>query len=154
LLFPDKQIWKDFSHAKDAKILLRTQKIKTMTENEISYQVIGAALKVHRRVGPGLLESAYEAALAYELQNLNLLVEQQVTLPFIYEEVRLEAGYRIDLIINRLVIVEIKSVENLLPVHHAQVLTYLRLTDLKLGLLINFNAVVLKDGIHRIVNNL
>ena len=125
-----------------------------MNENEISYQIIGAALKVHRRIGPGLLESAYEAALAYELQKLKLLVEQQVTLPFVYEEVRLEAGYRIDLIINRLVIVEIKSVENLMPVHHAQVLTYLRLTDLKLGLLINFNALFLKEGIHRIVNNL
>ena len=125
-----------------------------MNENEISYQIIGAALKVHRRIGPGLLESAYEAALAYELQKLNLLVEQQVTLPFVYEEVRLEAGYRIDLIINRLVIAEIKSVESLLPVHHAQVLTYLRLTDLKLGLLINFNALFLKEGIHRIVNNL
>ena len=125
-----------------------------MNENEISYQIIGSAIKVHRKVGPGLLESAYESALAFELQKLGLLVEQQVTLPFIYEEVKLEAGYRIDLIINKSVIIEIKSVENLLPVHHAQVLAYLRLTDIKLGLLINFNAVVLKDGIHRIVNNL
>lgn len=125
-----------------------------MNENEISYQIIGAALKVHRKVGPGLLESAYESALAYELKKLNLVVEQQVTLPFVYEEVRLEAGYRIDLVINKLVIVDIKSVENLMPVHHAQVLTYLRLTNIKLGLLINFNAMVLKNGIHRIVNNL
>jgi GxxExxY protein len=125
-----------------------------MNENEISYVIIGAALKIHRRVGPGLLVSAYEAALVNELQKLNLFVEQQVTLPFVYEEVRLEAGYRIDLIINKLVIVEIKSVENLLPVHYAQVLTYLRLTNINLGLLINFNSVVLKDGVHRIVNNL
>lgn len=136
------------------KILLRTQKNKIMNENEISYQIIGAALKVHRLVGPGLLESAYEAALAYELKKLDLCVEQQVALPFVYEEIRLEAGYRVDLMLNRLVIVEIKSVENLLPVHHAQVLTYLRLSEIKLGLLINFNAVILKDGIHRIVNNL
>lgn len=125
-----------------------------MNENEISYQIIGAALKVHRRVGPGLLESAYENALAFELQKLGLRVEQQVALPFIYEEVRLEAGYRIDLMINKLVIIEIKSVENLMPVHYAQLLTYLRLTNLKLGLLINFNAVILKEGIHRVVNNL
>ena len=125
-----------------------------MNENEISYQVIGAALKVHRSVGPGLLESAYETALAYELRKLDLYVEEQVTLPFVYEEVRLEAGYRIDIMVNKLVIVEIKSVENLMPVHHAQLLTYLRLTNIKLGLLINFNAVILKNGIHRVVNNL
>jgi len=125
-----------------------------MKGNEISYQVIGAALKVHRSVGPGLLESAYESALAFELQKLGFLVEQQVALPFIYEDVRLEAGYRVDLMINKLVIIEIKSVENIMPVHYAQLLTYLRLTNLKLGLLINFNTVVLKDGIHRVVNNL
>lgn len=125
-----------------------------MNENEISYQTIGAAIKVHRKVGPGLLESAYESALAYELQKLGLYVEQQVTLPFIYEEVKLEAGYRIDLMINKSVIVEIKSVEKLLPVHYAQVLTYLRLTGIKLGLLINFNEIILKEGIHRVVNNL
>ncbi len=132
----------------------KSNNMNNMNENEISYQIIGAALKVHRKVGPGLLESAYESALAYELKKLNLVVEQQVTLPFVYEEVRLEAGYRIDLVINKLVIVDIKSVENLMPVHHAQVLTYLRLTNIKLGLLINFNAMVLKNGIHRIVNNL
>ena len=125
-----------------------------MNENEISYQIIGASIKVHKSVGPGLLESAYENALKYELEKLELVVDQQVTLPFIYEEVRLEAGYRIDLIVNQLVIIEIKSVEVLMPVHYAQLLTYLRLTGLKLGLLINFNTAVLKEGIHRIVNNL
>jgi GxxExxY protein len=125
-----------------------------MNENDLSYQIIGAALKVHRTVGPGLLESAYENALAFELEKLNLFIEQQVTLPFYYEEVKLEAGYRADLIVNKLVIIEVKSVENLLPVHFAQLLTYLRLIDIKLGLLINFNSVFLKDGIHRVVNNL
>jgi GxxExxY protein len=125
-----------------------------MNENDISYQIIGAALKVHRRVGPGLLESAYESALVFELKQLNLDAEQQVTLPFYYEDVKLEAGYRIDIMVNKLVIVEIKSVENLMPVHYSQVLTYLRLTNIKLGLLINFNTVILKDGIHRVVNNL
>jgi GxxExxY protein len=125
-----------------------------MTENDLSYQIIGAALKVHRTVGPGLLESAYENALAFEMKKLNLFVEQQVTLPFYYEEVKLEAGYRVDLIVNKLVIIEVKSVENLMPVYFAQLLTYLRLTNIKLGLLINFNTVILKEGIHRVVNNL
>ena len=125
-----------------------------MNENELSYKIIGAALKVHRVVGPGLLESAYENALAFELEKLECSVERQVVLPFFYEEVRLDAGYRIDILVNKLIIVEIKSVENLLPVHYAQLLTYLRLTNIKLGLLINFNTVFLKDGIHRVVNNL
>jgi len=125
-----------------------------MTENDLSYQIIGAALKVHRTVGPGLLESAYENALAFEMKKLNLFVDQQVTLPFYYEDVKLEAGYRVDLIVNKLVIIEVKSVENLMPVYFAQLLTYLRLTNIKLGLLINFNTVILKEGIHRVVNNL
>jgi GxxExxY protein len=125
-----------------------------MNENELSYQIIGAALKVHRVVGPGLLESAYENALAFELEKLDYLVERQVLLPFFYEEVKLEAGYRVDIIVNKLVIIEVKSVEILMPVHYAQLLTYLRLTNIKLGLLINFNTVILKDGIHRVVNNL
>lgn len=143
-----------YSTQRQQKLLVRTQKIIIMNENELSCQIIGAALKVHRKVGPGLLESAYESALAFELENLDLKIDQQVTLPFYYEEVKLEAGYRIDLIVNNLVIIEIKSVENLAPVHYAQLLTYLRLTKLKLGLLINFNTVILKEGIHRVVNNL
>jgi GxxExxY protein len=125
-----------------------------MTENELSYQIIGAALKVHKNVGPGLLESAYESALAFELRNSGHNVREQVSLPFVYAEIKLEAGYRVDLIVNQMVILEIKSVEVLLPVHYAQLLTYLRLTGMKLGLLINFNEVNLKNGIHRVVNNL
>jgi GxxExxY protein len=144
----------DLFHAKYSKEIMKNAKKLNLNENDLSYQIIGAALKVHRAVGPGLLESAYENALAYEIEKLNLLVEQQVMLPFYYEEVKLEAGYRVDLIVNKFVITEVKSVENILPVHFAQLLTYLRLTDIKLGLLINFNTVVLKDGIHRVVNNL
>jgi GxxExxY protein len=111
-----------------------------MHENQISYLIIGASLQIHKTVGPGLLESAYEAALIYELINAGLKVRNQVTLPFQYKDTRLEVGYRIDLLVNDKVIVEIKSVETLLPVHYSQLLTYLRLTDLKLGLLINFNC--------------
>lgn len=125
-----------------------------MTENEISYKVIGVALELHKALGPGLLESAYEATLAYELKELGFEVEQQVPIPLIHKEVKLDCGYRIDLRINRKVIIEIKSIETLAPVHFAQTLTYLRLSNCKLGSLINFNTVKLKDGIHRIVNDL
>ena len=125
-----------------------------MNENELSYQIIGAALKVHKNVGPGLLESAYESALAFELKMSGYEVREQVALPFVYFTVKLEAGYRVDMMVNNMIIIEIKSVEVLLPVHYAQLLTYLRLTGLKLGLLINFNEVNLKDGVHRVVNNL
>lgn len=109
---------------------------------------------MHKTLGPGLLESAYENALSYELRNIGLQVKQQVPMPFVYKEIRLDVGYRIDIIIENKVIVEIKSVETLAPVHYAQVLTYLKLSEIKLGLLINFNTKLLKDGIHRIVNNL
>lgn len=125
-----------------------------MIENEISYQIIGAALALHKNIGPGLLESAYENALAYDLREIGLNVTQQVPMPFIYKDIKMEVGYRIDLIVENKVIVEIKSLENLAPVHYAQVLTYLKLSNLKLGLLINFNSKILKEGIHRIVNNL
>jgi GxxExxY protein len=125
-----------------------------MTENEISYKVIGVALELHKALGPDLLESAYEATLAYELKELGFEVEQQVPMPLIHKEVKLDCGYRIDLRINRKVIIEIKSIETLAPVHFAQTLTYLRLSNCKLGLLINFNTAKLKDGIHRIVNDL
>lgn len=125
-----------------------------MTENEISYKVIGVALELHKALGAGLLESAYEATLAYELKELGFEVEQQVPMPLIHKEIKLDCGYRIDLRINRKVIIEIKSIETLAPVHFAQTLTYLRLSNCKLGLLINFNTVKLKDGIHRIVNDL
>ena len=125
-----------------------------MTENEISYKVIGAAIEIHKSIGPGLLESAYENALAYDLKELGFEVRQQVPMPFIYKEIRQEVGYRIDLLINNKLIIEIKAVETLAPVHYAQLLTYLKLSELKLGLLINFNTKVLKNNIHRIVNNL
>jgi GxxExxY protein len=125
-----------------------------MTENELSHQIIGCALDIHKTIGPGLLESAYENALAYDLKELGLIVKQQVPMPFIYKKVKQDVGYRLDLLINNKVIIEIKSLENLAPVHYAQTLTYLKLSDLKLALLINFNSKFLKDNIHRIVNNL
>ena len=125
-----------------------------MTENQISYEIIGAALEIHKTVGPGLLESAYESALAYELIEMGFDVKQQLPMPFIYKDVKQDIGYRIDLLVNGKVIVELKSVANLAEVHFAQTLTYLRLSGKKLGLLINFNEKYLKDGIHRIVNNL
>lgn len=125
-----------------------------MTENEISYKIIGAALEIHKNIGPGLLESAYENALAFDLREMGFDVNQQVAMPFIYKDIQLEVGYRIDLTVNNKVLIEIKSVENMAPVHFAQTLTYLKLSGMKLGLLVNFNTNVLKEGIHRIVNNL
>jgi len=125
-----------------------------MTENEISYKIIGTAIDLHRNVGPGLLESAYENALAYDLREAGLDVKQQLPLPFLYKEVKMDVGYRVDLLVEHKVIVEVKSVETLAPVHFAQLLTYLKLSDKKLGLLINFNSKILKNEIHRVVNNL
>lgn len=125
-----------------------------MTENDISYKIIGVAIELHKNIGPGLLESAYENALAYDLREAGLIIAQQVPMPFIYKEIRMDVGYRVDMIVENKVIIEIKSLENLVPVHYAQLLTYLKLSDLKLGLLINFNSKTLKDAIHRIVNNL
>lgn len=125
-----------------------------MNENEISYKIIGIALELHKTLGSGLLESVYEAALAYDLREIGLEVKKQVPMPLVYKEVRQDIGYRIDLLVENKVIIEIKSVENLAPVHFAQTLTYLRLSDKKLALLINFNTKLLKEGIHRIVNNL
>ena len=125
-----------------------------MTENEISSKIIGAAIEVHKQLGPGLLESTYETCLAYELKQMGLDVKQQQALPVVYKEVKLDAGYRIDLLIENKVIIEIKSVEALADIHTAQLLTYLKLKDLKLGLLINFNSVRVVDGLKRIVNNL
>lgn len=124
-----------------------------MTENEIAYKIVGASLELHKNVGPGLLESAYEHALAYDLRALGLDVKQQVALPFHYKEIKLEVGYRVDLIVENKVLIELKSVEELAPVHYAQTLTYLKLSNLKLALLINFNTKLIKNGIHRIVNN-
>ena len=125
-----------------------------MRENEISYKIIGQAISLHRHVGPGLLESAYENALTYDLRDIGLSVMQQVPLPFIYKEVKMEIGYRVDLLVENKVIVEVKSLDKLAPVHFSQLLTYLKLSNKKLGLLINFNTQLLKDDIHRIVNGL
>lgn len=126
--------------------------ITMVTEEEISKIVFEAALKVHKILGSGLLESAYEECLFYELKKTNLKVEKQKALPLVYEEVNLEVGYRIDIIIESKFIVEIKSVETLNDVHLAQLLTYLKLTNCKLGLLINFNVKLLKNGVRRIIN--
>ena len=125
-----------------------------MTENELSRIVFDCALKVHQSLGPGLLESAYEVCLYYELRNTGLNVEKQKSLPLIYEEVKLDVGYRIDIIVENKLIIEIKSVEALNDVHFAQLLTYLKLTNCKLGLLINFNVSLIKNGVKRVVNNL
>ncbi len=125
-----------------------------MNENEISKTILDCAIKVHKALGPGLLESAYEECLYYELRNKNLYVEKQKPLPLIYKEVNLDIGYRVDLFVERKVVVELKSVEALNDVHLAQILTYLRLSGCKLGLLINFNVSLLKNGIRRVVNNL
>lgn len=123
-----------------------------ITEDEISKIVFEAALKVHKTLGPGLLESAYEECLFYELKKYDLVVEKQKPLPLIYEEVKLDIGYRLDIIIENKFIVEIKSVEALNDVHLAQLLTYLKLSDCKLGLLINFNVKLLKEGVRRVIN--
>ncbi len=123
-----------------------------MNENEISKAIIGCAIEVHKLLGPGLLESAYEECLYYELRQAGLKVEKQKPLPVIYKEVRLEAGYRIDLLVENKVVIEIKSVEVLNDVHTAQVLTYLKLSECKLGLLINFNSARLVDGLKRLIN--
>lgn len=123
-------------------------------ENDISYDIRGAAFKVHTNLGPGLLESVYEFALAHELSKMGYDVYTQVGLPVVYDGIKLELGYRIDLLVNDLVVVEIKSVDALADVHHKQVLTYLKLSGKKLGLLINFNVSSLKESIVRIVNNL
>ncbi|WP_338377003.1 GxxExxY protein [uncultured Flavobacterium sp.] len=125
-----------------------------MTENELSKIVFDCALKVHQKLGPGLLESAYEECLYYELNKTGLDVQKQKALPLLYEEVKLDVGYRLDIIIENKLIVEIKSVEALNDVHFAQLLTYLKLTNCKLGLLINFNVTLIKNGIKRIANNL
>ena len=131
----------------------RAQKnINNMTENEISKVVFDCALKVHQNLGPGLLESAYEECLYYELCKTGLEIEKQKPLPLVYEEVKLEVGYRIDIMIENKFIIEIKAVDALNDVHLAQVLTYLKLSNCKLGLLINFNVTLIKNGIRRIIN--
>ena len=122
-----------------------------LTENEISRIVVDCAYRIHKNLGPGLLESAYEECLFFELLREGLAVEKQKPLPLVYQDVRLEVGYRIDLLVDRRVVVEIKSVEALTEVHVAQVLTYLKFSGCKLGLLINFNVTLIKNGIRRVV---
>jgi GxxExxY protein len=121
--------------------------------NQLTEKIIGAAIKIHRRLGPGLLESAYEGCLVFELKEMGLRVEQQKAVPLIYDAVKLECGFRADLVVNGQIVVELKCKEALHPVDHAQVLSHLRLLGLQVGLLINFHVVVLKDGIKRIVNH-
>jgi GxxExxY protein len=121
--------------------------------NKVTEDIIGAAIKVHKLLGPGLLESAYESCLAYELTEMGLSIERQKAVPIIYGRVKIDCGYRIDLLIEKSVIVELKSVEAILPIHGAQLLSYLRLTGLNVGLLINFNVYRLTNGIKRVVNN-
>lgn len=125
-----------------------------MKENDISWDIRGAAFKVHTTLGPGLLESVYETALSYELRQKGYDVKNQQGIPLIYSDIKMDIGFRLDIIVNDLVIVEVKSVDKLADVHHKQLLTYLKLTNKKLGLLINFNEFSLKDSIIRIVNNL
>jgi GxxExxY protein len=125
-----------------------------MMENEIAKIVVDAAFKVHTALGPGLLESVYEVVLARELVARGLKVERQRAVPIVYEGVKFDEGFRADLVVEGLVIVELKSVEEVAPVHKKQLLTYLRLADKRLGLLINFGAALIKDGISRVVNNL
>ncbi len=127
---------------------------ETARLNQITEAIIGAAIKVHRALGPGLLESAYQACLAYELREAGFRVETEKPLPLIYRDVRLECGYRLDLLVEGEVIVEIKAVESLNPIHEAQLISYLKLSGCHVGLLINFNVKYLKYGIKRIVHNL
>ena len=125
-----------------------------MTENELSKIIVDVAYQIHTKLGPGLLESVYEEIMAYELQKLGLQVHRQKGIPVIWEEIKMDLGFRADLIIENKVIIELKSVEILAPVHPKQLLTYLKITGIKLGLLINFNEPLIKHGITRIVNNL
>jgi GxxExxY protein len=119
--------------------------------NELTGKIIGAAIEVHRHLGPGLLESAYETCLAYELEKLGLSFERQHALPLVYKEIRLDQGYRVDLLVERRVVVELKVVDQIAPVHEAQVLSYLRFSGCEIGLLLNFNVKLLKDGIRRFI---
>ena len=123
-----------------------------MELNDLTEKIIGCAIKVHRVLGPGLLESAYEVCLVHELRKAGLKAERQLALPVIYEDIRLDADYFIDILVENRIVLELKSVEHLLPIHEAQLLTYLKLANKKLGLLINFNVTLLKNGIKRRIN--
>jgi GxxExxY protein len=133
---------------------MESQRTQSYSENQLSKIILNSAIKVHRNLGPGLLESAYQKCLSYELTKNGLNVEVEKALPLTYEDVHLEAGYRIDIFVNKKLVIEIKALEALNDVHLAQILTYLKLSDCKLGLLINFNVALLKHGFKRVVNNL
>ena len=125
-----------------------------MNEDELSNLIIGKAIEVHRLLGPGLLESTYEECLCYELSLNNIAFERQAPMTVVYKGIQLDCGYRADIIVNKKVILELKSVSDIQPIHKAQLLTYLKLSGLKLGILLNFNVQLMKDGINRFVNNL
>src|SRR5258708_18172708 len=122
-----------------------------MTDNEVTHEIIGAAIEVHKRLGPGLLESAYEECLTHELRLRNLRVDRQLGVPVVYKDTKLDCGYRIDLLVEGRIVVELKSIECFAPIHEAVILTYLRLSGHKVGLLINFNVAILKDGLRRFI---
>ena len=125
-----------------------------MTYNELSYSVVGAAMKVHRELGPGLLEKAYQECLFYEITQLGLCVEKEVTMPLTYRGVQLECGFRMDILVENRLVIETKAVSELSEIHFAQLLSYLKQGDFRLGLLINFNTLILKNGVRRVVNGL
>lgn len=125
-----------------------------MHENDVARDIVNIAYKMHTQIGPGLLESVYERVMMYELQKKGFHVERQRPVPFVYEEIRMPVGFRADLVVNNKVVVEVKSIEALAPVHAKQLRTYLTAMDLRLGLLINFNVDLIKNGIRRVVNNL
>lgn len=147
-------LWIEFYlTTKGTKVLHKVHKEELESENILSNKIIGLAIKVHTNLGPGLLESAYQECLFYELKKAGFHVEKEKPMPLVYEEVKLDVGYRIDLLIENKVLVELKSVEALNDVHLAQTLTYLKLGNYKLGLLINFNVSQLKNGIRRVINS-
>ncbi|MFC1725176.1 GxxExxY protein [candidate division KSB1 bacterium] len=132
---------------------MKNKEIIRKKANIITEKVIGASIEVHKSLGPGLLESIYEECLCFELDQLKLSYDRQVNIPVVYKNLKLDGGYRVDLIVENLVIIELKTVEKILPVHEAQLLTYLKITKIPIGLLLNFNVPVLKEGLKRIVNN-
>jgi GxxExxY protein len=137
------------SHVMQNRLRVPQQRTTPLLEKELTDQIIGAAIEVHRALGPGLLESAYELCLAHESRIRNLLFEEQLPLKVNYKGIELDAGYRLDFVYDGRVVVEVKAVENVLPVHEAQLLTYLKMTGIHVGLLINFNVPILKNGIYR-----
>lgn len=137
-----------------AKSQRRKERIKNLDENQISKNIVDCCYKIHTTIGPGLLESVYLEILTYELKKLGLKCEKEVGIPVHYEDIEFALGFRADLIVDNLVIIELKAVEKVMPVHKKQLMTYLKLTGLKLGLLVNFNVKLIKDGIERVVNGL